>query len=63
MHGEADPMCSPAASEAFARGVPKCRYRLYRNLRHEIFNEPEHPEIFDEAYEWIAEREAARGNA
>ncbi len=62
MHGEDDPICSPAASEAFARDVPGCRYRLYRGLRHEIFNEPEQEGIFEAMQDWILEREAEGEN-
>jgi alpha-beta hydrolase superfamily lysophospholipase len=61
MHGEADPICSPEASEAFARDVPGCRYRLYRKLRHEIFNEPEQEGVFDAMQTWMLEQEARSG--
>lgn len=58
MHGDADPICSPEASQAFARDVPGCRYRLYRGLRHEIFNEPEQEGVFDAMQTWMLEQEA-----
>jgi alpha-beta hydrolase superfamily lysophospholipase len=57
LHGSADPICSPAASQAFARDVPDCRYRSYPELRHEIFNEPERETVFADVQAWLEERE------
>jgi alpha-beta hydrolase superfamily lysophospholipase len=57
LHGSADPICSPAASEAFARDVPGCRYRSYPELRHEIFNEPERETVFADVQAWLEQRE------
>lgn len=59
LHGKEDAICAPAASEAFARNVPNCRYRLVPGLRHEIFNEPEQEAVFDVIQTWIQERETA----
>jgi alpha-beta hydrolase superfamily lysophospholipase len=63
LHGADDPICSPAASEAFARAAPDCRYRSYPGLRHEIFNEPEHESVFQDVQRWIEEREGAPESA
>ena len=63
LHGADDPICSPAASEAFARAVPDCRYRSYPGLRHEIFNEPERESVFSDVQRWIEEREGAPESA
>lgn len=59
LHGDADPICSPAASQAFCRDVPDCRYRSPHGLRHEIFNEPERESVFQEIQAWIEQREAS----
>lgn len=57
LQGADDPICSPAASEVFARAVPGSRYRSYPGLRHEIFNEPERESVFEDVQRWIQERE------
>jgi len=51
LHGEADAMVLPLASEPFGRldGVER---RTYPGLRHEIFNEPTGPAIVDEVIAW-----------
>ncbi|MGH0028653.1 MAG: alpha/beta hydrolase [Myxococcota bacterium] len=58
LHGDADPLCSPAASSAFAQAIPDCRYVSYPGLRHEIFNEPEQEQVFADVERWIAEQES-----
>lgn len=58
LHGDADPICSPDASAAFARGVSDCSYRVYPGLRHEIFNEPEQEAVFQDIQTWIEAQEA-----
>lgn len=60
LHGSADPICSPEASEAFARAAPDARYVSYPGLRHEIFNEPEREKVFQDVQRWILERERQR---
>jgi alpha-beta hydrolase superfamily lysophospholipase len=59
LHGNADPICPPAASRAFAQAVPDCSYRSYPELRHEIFNEPEREKVFADVQGWLVEREEA----
>ncbi len=56
-HGQADPLCSPRASEEFAKNVVAAgsALRIYPELRHEIFNEPERERVFADAWEWIEE--------
>jgi alpha-beta hydrolase superfamily lysophospholipase len=67
MHGAADPICSPAGSEAFfasrSAGARKhatlppdvwSRLRLYPELRHEIFNEPERETVFRDLLDWLS---------
>ncbi|MDJ0787114.1 MAG: alpha/beta hydrolase [Myxococcota bacterium] len=53
MHGEADPICPPEGSIAFAERVAQSRLKLYPNLRHEIFNEPEREHVFQDVLEWL----------
>jgi acylglycerol lipase len=65
LHGADDPLCLPEGSERFfarlpAQRVPGSALRIYPDLRHEIFNEPEREKVFTDVLEWmqaIAERE------
>jgi len=60
LHGEADRLCPPAGSRHFhgqLRGAGH-RLRVYPRLRHEILNEPEHEQVFEDVLGWIEEREA-----
>jgi alpha-beta hydrolase superfamily lysophospholipase len=55
LHGEADPICPVQGSRSFQARVraPASRLRTYAKLRHEIFNEPEHEDVFEDILEWI----------
>ncbi|MBM4381848.1 MAG: lysophospholipase [Deltaproteobacteria bacterium] len=55
MHGAADPICIASASEEFAAQLraPGSALRIYPNLRHEIFNEPERERVFGDAWKWL----------
>ena len=55
MHGGSDSIVPPASTVVLgdADGVER---RLYPKLRHEIFNEPEGPELVAEVVEWIEEK-------
>ncbi len=57
LHGEADPLCPPEGSRAFHAGlhVPGSSFRSYPRLRHEIFNEPEREEVFQDLHEWLSD--------
>ena len=60
LHGEADPICSPQGSRAFHAGLipavaSRSPLRLYPELRHEIFQEPEREEIWQEILAWLEE--------
>ena len=55
LHGAGDPIVPPQ-STAFLGELPGFERRLYPNLRHEILNEPEGPEIVAEIIDWINER-------
>jgi alpha-beta hydrolase superfamily lysophospholipase len=58
LHGEADPICSPQGSRGFfERLAPPLldasALRIYPELRHEIFQEPERKEIWQEMVDWL----------
>lgn len=60
LHGEADRLCPPHGTRTFhgqLRGAGH-RLRVYPRLRHEILNEPEQEQVFEDALAWIEEREA-----
>jgi alpha-beta hydrolase superfamily lysophospholipase len=60
MHGEADRICPPRGTRNFhgqLRGTGH-RLRVYPKLRHEILNEPEQEQVFEDVLAWIDEREA-----
>jgi|SRR5690606_2800408 len=62
LHGEDDTIVPPSASSVLEK-VPGVERRLYPGLRHELFNEPEGPEILGEIAEWIRSRLGADGQA
>jgi alpha-beta hydrolase superfamily lysophospholipase len=55
LHGEADSLCPPPGSRDFFEtlAVKGSALRTYPGLRHEIFNEPEAVEVFQDALSWI----------
>lgn len=55
IHGAADPIVPPQSSAALGEveGVDR---RLYPALRHELFNEPEGPEVISDVIAWIDTR-------
>lgn len=57
MHGKQDSLCPVAASEEFAAKLSTSgsALRVYPELRHEIFNEPEREQVFADAWRWIEE--------
>ncbi len=60
LHGAADPICPVSGSEGFyARLTPEIaeqsRLHVYPELRHEIFNEPERQEVWQDVLDWLAE--------
>jgi len=55
MHGDADAICPPQASEAFARSAPRGRLLRYRELRHEILNEPSRESLLGDLRGWLEE--------
>ena len=55
LHGGADTLVPPQASLPLAK-VPCVERRVYPKLRHELFNEPEGPEVVGDVVAWIEER-------
>ena len=67
LHGGADPLCDPAGSEVFFAGVTSAgvpvaeptekqsALRIYPDLRHEIFNEPEREGVFQDILDWLTQ--------
>lgn len=55
LHGGSDTIVPPE-STAFLADLPTIERRLYPNLRHEILNEPEGPEIVAEIVTWLNDR-------
>ena len=63
MHGEADALCPVGASRSFFAGLSveiasRSEIRTYPQLRHEIFNEPEQEQVFQDLFNWLEETEA-----
>lgn len=59
LHGEADRVCPSRGTRSFhgqLRGAGH-RLRIYPKLRHEILNEPEQEQVFEDVLAWIQERE------
>jgi alpha-beta hydrolase superfamily lysophospholipase len=59
LHGEADRLCPARGSRTFhgqLRG-PGHRLRIYPQLRHEVFNEPEQEQVLEDVFEWLLDRE------
>lgn len=52
IHGGADTLVPPTASVDIGE-IPGVERRLYPTLRHELFNEPEGPEVVSEVIDWI----------
>lgn len=55
LHGGADTVV-PTQSTAILGEIASCERRVYPQLRHEVFNEPEGPEIVQEVIDWINSR-------
>lgn len=58
MHGSADSMTSPEGSRFLHREIGSAdkTLRIYPGLFHEIFNEPEHAEVYAEIVRWCDAR-------
>jgi lysophospholipase len=55
LHGEADALIDPRGSERFfaAATVPGRHFRHYPGLYHEVFNEPEREQVFQDILDWL----------
>jgi len=61
LHGDADPLSDVASSRAFHAGLlpdvaAASRLRIYPELRHEIFQEPERERVWQDMLDWMSER-------
>jgi alpha-beta hydrolase superfamily lysophospholipase len=63
LHGEEDPLCPVDGSAVFAKSAPQATFRSYPGMRHEIFNEPDHEIVLQDAWSWIQERISATPKA
>jgi alpha-beta hydrolase superfamily lysophospholipase len=55
LHGGADTIVPPQSTAALGE-LPGFERRLYPQLRHEILNEPEGPQIVAEIIDWVDQR-------
>lgn len=55
LHGDADTIVPASSTEPLA-SLDGFERRTYPDLRHEIFNEPEGPQIVDEVVAWVTRR-------
>lgn len=62
LHGAADTIVPPQSSAVLAE-LGNVARRIYPALRHELFNEPEGPQIVDEVTVWIGNRINETGQA
>lgn len=55
LHGSADPLCSPAAAEMIRAqcASPDKSVKVYPGLYHEIHNEPEQGDVFEDITAWL----------
>lgn len=61
LHGEDDPLCPASGSRDFHAGLRTqgSELRIYPQLRHEIFNEPERESVFADLLGWVTARPGA----
>jgi alpha-beta hydrolase superfamily lysophospholipase len=57
LHGEDDPICSPAGSRAFAAAAGRGSYLGLPGMRHEIFNDPQREKVYEAVLAWLRARE------
>jgi alpha-beta hydrolase superfamily lysophospholipase len=58
LHGATDPLCAAEGSRRFHAGLTAAgsALRIYPELRHEIFNEPEREAVWQDLWTWLEER-------
>ena len=61
LHGGADPIVLPCGSRKFFENLKASGsdLRIYPELRHEIFQEPEGEDVLGDVIRWIDERKAS----
>lgn len=62
LHGEADGLCPVESTRAFYEGLApevasQSEIKTYPGLKHEIFNEPEREQVFQDLLSWLTETE------
>jgi alpha-beta hydrolase superfamily lysophospholipase len=62
LHGESDPICTPRGSLALHAGLAPSiaqasALKIYPELRHEIFQEPEREQVWQDMLDWMDGRE------
>lgn len=55
LHGGSDTIVPPQSTARLAE-LPNFERRLYPSLRHELFNEPEGPDLVAEVVAWVSDR-------
>lgn len=60
LHGDMDALCLARGARNFSNQMrtPGRKLLVYPKLRHELLNEPEQEQVFEDALIWIREREA-----
>jgi alpha-beta hydrolase superfamily lysophospholipase len=55
LHGESDPICSANAADLIRAksGSPDTTIKVYEKLYHEIHNEPEQDQVFEDVIHWL----------
>jgi alpha-beta hydrolase superfamily lysophospholipase len=56
MHGAADAVTSPFATQAFCNTAPNCTFRLWPRLHHELHNERGRDEVLATIVAWLDEQ-------
>lgn len=61
LHGADDPICPSSGTEAFLAQVttPHSKSTIYPGLRHEIFNEPEREQVWNDVLAFVKQVEAS----
>lgn len=62
LHGERDQLAAPAGARflAAAAGSRDTTLKIYPGLQHEIFNEPEHEQVWQDLFAWCEARVQAK---
>lgn len=60
LHGDMDTLCLPRGARSLYNQMrtPGAKLLVYPKLRHELLNEPEQEQVFEDVNSWILERES-----